>query len=126
MSGRAAVREQAAPGCGRPARATRCRPGTHRPRAADRNALLDDLRHQFGLALLFISHDLGGIAQIAERVVVLGHGEVCEQGSVAQVLRHPTHAATRRLLAASRSLQGELARWRNEPATPMLEAHDGA
>jgi peptide/nickel transport system ATP-binding protein len=63
--------------------------------------LLGDLRGDLGLALLFISHDLGVVASVADRVLVLDRGVVCEQGSVADVLTRPQHPYTRGLLAAA-------------------------
>lgn len=53
-----------------------------------------------GAALLIISHDLAVVAQLADEVVVLRHGEVVEQGPTAQVLSSPAHPYTRALLAA--------------------------
>ncbi|MGH3765584.1 MAG: ABC transporter ATP-binding protein [Pseudonocardiaceae bacterium] len=87
--------------------------------------LLDDLRAQLGLALLFITHDFGVVARIAERVLVLDHGAVCEQGPVNRVLSRPAHDTTRRLLAACRSLDSELAQRRDGGQTDPREA-DGA
>jgi len=53
-----------------------------------------------GASLLIISHDLAVVAQLADEVVVLRHGEVVEQGPMQQVLRAPRHAYTQALLAA--------------------------
>jgi peptide/nickel transport system ATP-binding protein len=63
--------------------------------------LLAALRAELGLALLFISHDLGVVASVAGRVLVLEGGRVCEQGRVEQVLASPAQEYTRRLLAAA-------------------------
>ena len=63
-------------------------------------ALLRDLRQQFGLAMLFISHDLGVVAEVADRVAVMRHGWVLEQGSREQIFRTPQHPYTRSLLGA--------------------------
>ena len=63
--------------------------------------LLSELRAELGLAVLFISHDLGVVASVAERVLVLDRGAVCEQGPVEQVLTHPSSDYTKRLLAAA-------------------------
>ncbi|ACZ32167.1 ABC transporter related protein [Xylanimonas cellulosilytica DSM 15894] len=62
--------------------------------------LLVDLRDRLGLALLFVSHDLAVVRQVAHRVVVMKDGEVVERGPVAQVLGDPQHEYTRRLLAS--------------------------
>ncbi len=63
-------------------------------------ALLRRLRERHGMAMLFISHDLDVVAEIADRVAVVEAGAICEIGAVEQVLSHPTHEATRNLLAA--------------------------
>jgi phosphonate C-P lyase system protein PhnK len=67
--------------------------------------LLRDLRQRFGLALILISHDLGVVAQIAERVAVMYAGRLVECGPVERVFRHPSHPYTRGLLHAAPSLQ---------------------
>ena len=66
--------------------------------------LLEELRGELGLAMLFITHDLGVVSSIADRVVVLHRGSVCEVGAVRALLDTPTHAYTRELLAAAPSL----------------------
>jgi ABC-type dipeptide/oligopeptide/nickel transport system ATPase component len=67
--------------------------------------LLRELRAKHGLAMLFISHDLGVIAQICDRVAVMYGGQVLESGSVAQVFARPSHAYTQGLLHAIPSLK---------------------
>jgi len=62
--------------------------------------LLRDLQQQFGLAMLFISHDLAVIAEVADRVAVMRHGWVLEQGSREQIFHTPRHPYTRSLLGA--------------------------
>ncbi|MDP3856642.1 MAG: ABC transporter ATP-binding protein [Stagnimonas sp.] len=62
--------------------------------------LLAELRRDFGLALLMISHDLGVIADIADELLVLYGGRMMERGPVAAVLAAPRHPYTRGLLAA--------------------------
>ena len=63
-------------------------------------ALLRDLQLRLGLSYLFITHDLGVVAELAHEVAVMYRGRIVEQGPTAQVLREPVHAYTRRLLEA--------------------------
>jgi oligopeptide/dipeptide ABC transporter ATP-binding protein len=62
--------------------------------------LLDDLRRQFRMAVLLITHNLGLVAQNASRVYVMYAGRIMETGPVAGVLRRPAHPYTKGLLAA--------------------------
>ncbi len=62
--------------------------------------LMTDLVAEFGMAILFITHDLGVIAQTADRVAVMYLGRHVETGSVRQVIRRPTHPYTRGLIDA--------------------------
>lgn len=62
--------------------------------------LLADLRRRFGLTMLFISHDLAVVSQVADRVAVMRHGELLEEGSCADIFRAPRHPYTRALLDA--------------------------
>src|SRR5919112_935762 len=66
--------------------------------------LIDNLRRKKGTAVLFITHDFGVVAEIADRVAVLQQGELVEEGTVEEVLTRPQHAYTKRLLAAVPSL----------------------
>jgi peptide/nickel transport system ATP-binding protein len=63
--------------------------------------ILDELRAELGLALLFISHDLAVVAAVADRVVVLERGRVREAGPVGPLLAGPKDDYTRRLLEAA-------------------------
>jgi peptide/nickel transport system ATP-binding protein len=63
-------------------------------------ALLRELQHGLGLAMLFITHDLGVVANIADRVLVLERGVVQEAGPVDRVLQQPGERYTRELIAA--------------------------
>jgi oligopeptide/dipeptide ABC transporter ATP-binding protein len=62
--------------------------------------LLREMRAAFDLSLLLITHDLGVIAGIADRVAVMYAGRIVEQGAVREVFRAPAHPYTRRLLAS--------------------------
>ena len=62
--------------------------------------LLADLTKEYGLTMLFISHDLAVIRQIADRIAVMYHGKLVEEGSTAQVFETPREDYTRSLLAA--------------------------
>ncbi len=68
--------------------------------------LLATLKARHRMSLLFISHDLGLVGEIADRVVVMRHGAVREQGPVAQIFATPQDAYTRALLACRPSLIG--------------------
>src|SRR6266851_905540 len=67
--------------------------------------LLDHLRRDLKLGLLFITHDLGVVAQVADRVAVMYAGRIVEEGSATQVLATPKHPYTQGLLAASPRLE---------------------
>jgi oligopeptide transport system ATP-binding protein len=62
--------------------------------------LLSDLTKEYGLTMLFISHDLAVIRQIADRIAVMYHGKLVEEGPTAQVFDSPSADYTRSLLAA--------------------------
>jgi peptide/nickel transport system ATP-binding protein len=63
--------------------------------------LIRALQERHGTSVLFVSHDLGVVAQICDRVSVLYMGKVVEQGGTADVLQNPQHPYTRALLAAN-------------------------
>ena len=62
--------------------------------------LIKDLQARLGMAVLFITHDLGIVRKIAERVCVMRQGRIVEQGAVAGVFADPRHPYTRELIAA--------------------------
>jgi peptide/nickel transport system ATP-binding protein len=63
--------------------------------------LLGDLRQSFGVSMLFITHDLGVVASIADRVIVLDRGHICEEGPIDRVFQSPVHPRSRELLEAA-------------------------
>jgi oligopeptide/dipeptide ABC transporter ATP-binding protein len=67
--------------------------------------LLDRLRRELRLGLLFITHDLGVVAQVADRVAVMYAGRIIEEGPALEVLQSPRHPYTKGLLAASPTLE---------------------
>ncbi len=73
--------------------------------------VLGDLRRDFGLGLLFITHNLGVVATVADEVLVLQRGLICEQGPTTDVLEKPQDAYTQRLLAAAPSVVEVMEQW---------------
>jgi peptide/nickel transport system ATP-binding protein len=74
-------------------------------------SLLNDLRRNHNLSMLFISHDLAVVSQVADRVAVMQHGQIVEQASTESLFRHPQHPYTRSLLNAAPTMQTD----RNQP-----------
>ncbi|WP_353857932.1 ABC transporter ATP-binding protein [Azospirillum formosense] len=75
--------------------------------------LLKDLQRRFGMALLLITHDLGVVRKMADRVCVMNQGEIVEQAAVADIFARPQHPYTRKLLAAEP---------KGDPLTPPADA----
>jgi len=71
-------------------------------------ALIDKLRREIGMAVLFVTHNLGVVAEVADRVVVMYAGRVVEEGDVRSLFRAPRHPYTKGLLAClpRRALEG--------------------
>ncbi|HXR39254.1 MAG TPA: ABC transporter ATP-binding protein [Terracidiphilus sp.] len=80
--------------------------------------LLRDLQRQHGLAMLFISHDLAVVGQVASRVAVMRAGQVVETGACQRLLTNPEHPYTRSLLAAVPTLRTD----RNRPLALVGES----
>ena len=68
--------------------------------------LLRTLQNDHGISIIFITHDLGVIAQIADDILVLYRGKVVEQGAAYDILHHPEHPYTQGLLACRPPLEG--------------------
>lgn len=62
--------------------------------------LLQDLREDMGLTMLFISHDLSVVRHVADRVAVMYNGQLVEEGDALQIMDTPTHSYTQKLVAA--------------------------
>lgn len=67
--------------------------------------LLAQLQQQFSMAILFITHDLGVVAQISDRVAVMEKGELVECGEVRQIFENPQHPYTCKLMESTRALE---------------------
>ncbi|TXZ74209.1 ABC transporter ATP-binding protein [Vibrio mimicus] len=67
--------------------------------------LFDKLQQEIGMAILFITHDLGVVAQISDRVAVMEKGVLVECGEVRQIYENPQHPYTQKLMEATRALE---------------------
>ncbi len=83
-------------------------------------ALLEELQQETGMGLLLITHDLGVVAEVADRVVVMNSGEIVETGTAAQVYRNPHHPYTRKLIGAVPGT-GEMATPLDTGIKPILD-----
>jgi ABC-type dipeptide/oligopeptide/nickel transport system ATPase component len=72
-------------------------------------ALFRELNRSFGMAILYISHDLASVAGICDRIAILHEGQIVETGSTEQVLTSPHHEYTQRLMAAMPKMPQRLA-----------------
>lgn len=82
-------------------------------------ALILELRQKRGMAVMFITHDFGVVAEIADHVIVMEKGLAVEQGSAARLLGAPQHPYTKRLLTAIPT--GELPQARSLDPAPVLK-----
>ena len=85
--------------------------------------LIKDLTRDHGTAVMLITHDMGVIAETADRVAVMYAGRIAEIGPVAAVIRHPAHPYTDGLMASIPSLEHRVDRLRQiDGAMPRLDA----
>lgn len=68
--------------------------------------ILKDLRHEFGISILLITHDLGVVAELADRVLVMYCGKIVEEGTVEDVFKNPLHPYTKGLMESVPELTG--------------------
>ncbi|MGY6564898.1 MAG: nickel import ATP-binding protein NikD [Halomonadaceae bacterium] len=68
--------------------------------------LLERLKHERGLGILLVTHDMGVVARLADRVAVMEAGRIVETGPVQTIFHRPAHATTRELVAAHLALYG--------------------
>ena len=83
-------------------------------------ALIRSLQKEFNMAVIFITHDMGVVAELADRVVVMYKGRVVEENDVYSIFAHPAHPYTRALLKAVPSL-GCMEGRKNPSTLPVLE-----
>lgn len=83
-------------------------------------ALLEELQQETGMGLLLITHDLGVVAEIADRVVVMNGGCIVETGNAAEVYRNPQHPYTRKLIGAAPGT-GAMPEERDRSGAPLLQ-----
>ncbi|MFM8989499.1 MAG: ABC transporter ATP-binding protein, partial [Alphaproteobacteria bacterium] len=79
--------------------------------------LLRDLQRELGMAIVIITHNMGVIAEFADRVAVMYAGRIAEEGPVGRIFDAPTHPYTAGLLASTPDLIGEVPRLRTIPGT---------
>ena len=84
-------------------------------------ALLEDLRRETGVSLLFITHDLGVVAQACDRLMVLHQGRIVEEGVTRSVFNEPQHRQTERMLDGARGAERLAPDMLSEQRRPMLD-----
>ena len=82
--------------------------------------LMKDLQRDTGMAMILVTHDLGVVANMAEKVVVMNKGRVMESGPAPLVLGAPAHGYTRKLLAAAPEIPAEPAPQAAEPDSDLI------
>ena len=84
-------------------------------------ALLNELQAEFGMAILLITHDLGIVRKVSDRVCVMTNGEIVEAGTVERIFAAPEHPYTQHLLAAEPKGAPPMPR---AEAQPVMQSHD--
>lgn len=80
-------------------------------------SLLNELRDKLGFAMIFVSHDLALVAEVAHKITVMYAGQVVEQAPTVELLENPTHEYTRGLLGAVLSIESGSGRLHQVPGT---------
>jgi peptide/nickel transport system ATP-binding protein len=70
--------------------------------------LINDIRDEFGLTVVFITHDLRVAAQVSDNIIVMQNGEIVERGPVGAIFQAPQHSYTQSLLAAQPGLDWDI------------------
>ncbi|MBN8182955.1 ABC transporter ATP-binding protein [Roseibium aggregatum] len=91
--------------------------------------LIRDLQRDFGTAVIMITHDMGVVAEMADRVIVMNHGNIVESGTASDVFERPADSYTRHLLEAVPKLGAmtgvdSAPRKKDQPEAPVLEVED--
>ena len=91
--------------------------------------LIRDLQRDFGTAVIMITHDMGVVAEMADRVIVMNHGNIVESGTASDVFERPADSYTRHLLDAVPKLGAmtgvdSAAKTSAQPEAPLLEVED--
>jgi len=82
--------------------------------------LLDDLKQRLGTSMILVTHDMGVVARMADRITVMYAGRICETGPAAEIFRNPQHPYTRALLASTPRIDQRYARG-GRAALPAIE-----
>ncbi|MBB3944248.1 peptide/nickel transport system ATP-binding protein [Rhizobium skierniewicense] len=80
--------------------------------------LIRELQREYGLAVIFVTHDIGVAAEVADRIAVMYAGRIVEEGKVADIIRHPRHPYTQGLLGARVELANGRDRLITIPGSP--------
>jgi glutathione transport system ATP-binding protein len=89
-------------------------------------SLIRELQNELGMAVIFITHDMGVVAEMADRVVVMRHGRKVEENDVFEIFEAPSHPYTRALLAAIPRLGSMRGRATPEPFQGLMEPRTDA